>query len=126
MKLRLTELRQIIQNVILETSEVDEEYYEKTTLPGDTADNDLLAEPELGKQKQRDDYVDSKQKKRAKKVKLKSAEETEENMGDEASMVGGGGAGGGQIRGHVGGAWGPRRKPKKLKPKNAMGDEHDE
>jgi len=134
MKLKLTELRRIIQSIILETSEVDEtdeEYYKKTTLPGDTAKGDILAEPYLGQQKQRDDYVDSKEKKRTKKVNLKSAEETAENMGDEASMVAGGAAGGGRIRGHVGGAWGPRKKPQKLKSKNAMSiskalDEYDE
>ena len=61
---------------------------------------------------------------------MRSAEETEESMGDEANMVGGGGAGGGQIRGHAGGAWKSRRKPKRLKSKNAMGgkplDEYDE
>ena len=63
-------------------------------------------------------------------MKLKSAEETYESMGDEANMVGGAGGMGGSIRGHTGGAWGPRRKPKKLKSKNAMGgrplDEYDE
>ena len=50
-------------------------------------------------------------------------------MGDEANMVGGGGTGG-SIRGHIGGAWQPRNKTKKLKSKNAMGsrllDEYDE
>lgn len=131
MKMKLTELRRIIKDVILEISEVDEEYYENTALPGDTVKKKIIAEPELGKQKQRDEYVDSKQKKRTKKVNLRSAEETEESMGDEANMVGGGGAGGGQIRGHAGGAWGKREKPKKLKSKNAMSiskalDEYDE
>ena len=133
MKFRINELRRIIRNVLLEAvdiEETDEDYYEKTTLPGDTAEKDLLAEPELGKQKQRDDYVDRREKKRTKRVNLKSAEETEESMGDEASMVGGGGGLGGSIRGHVGGAWKPRRKSKRLKSKNAMGgrplDEYDE
>ena len=119
MKLKITELRHIIQHVILEVYEADEDYYDNTVLPDDKADKSLLAEPDLTDQKKRDDYVDGKQKKRAKKAKLKSAEETGKSMGDEASMVGGGAAGG-QIRGHVGGAWKPRQKQKRLKSKDAM------
>jgi len=130
MKVRLNELRRIVRKVILESYEADEDYYDNTVLPDDEADKSLLAEPDLTDQKERDDYVDRREKKRTKKVKLKSAEETQESMGDEASMVGGAG-GMGSIRGHVGGAWGKREKPKKLKPKNAMSitkalDEYDE
>ena len=130
MRIKLTELRRAIRRVIIESYEADEDYYDNTALPDDEADSSLLGEPDLTDQRERDDYVDTREKKRKKKVKLKSAEETSESMGDEASMVGGAGGMGGSIRGHVGGAWGPRRKPKKLKSNNAMGgrplDEYDE
>ena len=130
MRLRIHELRRAIRRVILESYEADEDYYDDTVLPDEEANNSLLAEPDLTDQKERDDYVDSREKKRKKKVKLRSAEETYESMGDEANMVGGAGGMGGSIRGHVGGAWGPRQKPKKLKSKNAMAsrtlDEYDE
>ena len=131
MRIRINELRRAIRRVILESYEADEDYYDNTVLPDDEADGSLLGEPDLTDQKDRDDYVDTREKKRKKKVKLRSAEETYESMGDEANMVGGAGGMGGSIRGHVGGAWGPRQKPKKLKPKNAMGssrplDEYDE
>ena len=128
MKISLAGLRLAIRRVLLEAYEAQEEFYDKTVLPDEEADDDLLAEPDLQKQKERDEYVSRREKKRKKKVRLKSAEETSGAIGDEASMVGG--TGGGSIRGHVGGAWGPRQKPKKLKPKNAMGsrsiDEYDE
>ena len=131
MRIRINELRRAIRRVILESYEADEDYYDNTVLPDDEADGSLLGEPDLTDQKDRDDYVDTREKKRKKRVKLRSAEETDESMGDEANMVGGAGGMGGSIRGHVGGAWGPRQKPKKLKPKNAMGssrplDEYDE
>ena len=118
MKVKLNELRQIVRQVILESYEADEDYYDNTVLPDDEADKSLLGEPDLTDQRERDDYVDRREKKRTKKVKLKSAEETVESMGDEASMVGGAGGVGGSIRGHVGGAWGKREKSKKLKSKN--------
>ena len=131
MRIRINELRRAIRRVILESYEADEDYYDNTVLPDDEADKSLLGEPDLTDQKDRDDYVDTREKKRKKRVKLKSAEETDESMGDEANMGGGAGGMGGSIRGHVGGAWRPRQKPKKLKPKNAMGssrplDEYDE
>ena len=120
MRIRIDELRRTIRRVILESYEADEDYYDNTVLPDDEADKSLLGEPDLTDQKDRDDYVDTRQKKRKKKVKLRSAEETYESMGDEASMVGGAGGMGGSIRGHIGGAWGKRQKPKKLKSRNAM------
>ena len=121
MRIRINELRRAIRRVILESYEADEDYYDNTVLPDDEAESSLLGEPDLTDQKERDDYVDTREKKRKKKVRLKSAEETYESMGDEASMVGGGAGVGGSIRGHVGGAWGPRKKSKRLKSKNAMG-----
>ena len=120
MRIRIDELRRTIRRVILESYEADEDYYDNTVLPDDEADKSLLGEPDLTDQKDRDDYVDTREKKRKKKVKLKSAEETSENMGDEANMVGGAGGMGGSIRGHVGSAFGSVKKSKKLKPKNAM------
>ena len=130
MRIRINELRRAIRRVILESYEADEDYYDNTVLPDDEAESSLLGEPDLTDQKERDDYVDTREKKRKKKVKLKSAEETYESMGDEANMVGGAGGMGGSIRGHAGGVWGPRRKPKQLKINNALGgrplDEYDE
>ena len=130
MHLRITELRKIIRGVLIESYEADEEVYDDTVLPGDEADDELLAEPDLTDQKERDAYIDRKQGVKKKKDKLRSAEETEDAMGDENTIAGGG------IAGHMGGAWGPPQKPKKLKPKNAMGgnkrtiskalDEYDE
>lgn len=120
MRIRLNELRRAIRKVILESYEADEDYYDNTVLPDDEAESSLLGEPDLTDQRERDDYVDTREKKRKKKVKLKSAEETSESMGDEANMVGGVGGIGSSIRGHVGGAWHKRQKTKKLKSKNAM------
>lgn len=115
MKFRITELRKIIRNVLVEAYEADEEVYDDTVLPGDEADDELLAEPDLTDQKERDAYIDRKQSVKKKKDKLRSAEETEGAMGDENTIAGGG------IAGHMGGAWGPPQKPKRLKSKNAMG-----
>ena len=128
MRIRLNELRRIIRNVILEG---EERVYDDTVLPGEEADDELLAEPDLTDQEERDDYMQSKQDISAKKKKarLRSQEETDESMaGDEHA-----------IAGHIGplGASGngPGHKPygkrKKLKPKNAMSiskslDEYDE
>lgn len=131
MKLRITELRKIIRDTILESYEAEEEVYDDTVMPGEEADKELIAEPDLTDQDERDEYISRKQATKKKKSELRSGQETEESLGDEASMVGGPGGIGGSIRGHVGGAWGKREKPKKLKPKNAMSiskalDEYDE
>jgi len=113
MKVKLVELRQIIRKLILES---DDEY-EDTVLPGEEANKELLGEPDLENEEERQDYV--RQKKRNPKEKLQSAEETDGSMGDEHAIVG-----------FVGPAWGdqsgngPGEKPYKqrvLKPKNAMG-----
>lgn len=129
MRFRITELRRIIRNVILEGEE--ERVYDDTVLPGEEADDDLLAEPDLTHQEERDDYITNKQSNSSKKKKarLQSRAEIEERMGDENSIAGGG------IVGHMGGAWGPPQKAKAMKSKNAMGnkkrskrplDEYDE
>lgn len=131
--MRLTEsrLRKIIRRVIIETQDDEERVYDDTVLPGEEADDELLAEPDLTDQEERDEYMQSKQDVSAKKKKarLRSQEETDEYMaGDEHAIVG-----------HIGplGASGngPGNKPygkrKKLKPKDAMSiskalDEYDE
>ena len=69
-------------------------------------------------QKNRDEYVDGKQKKRSRKAKLQSAEETEESTATEHAIVGAIGPAWGDQSGN-----GPGEKPykqKKLKAKNAM------
>lgn len=130
--MRLTEsrLRKIIRRVIIETQDDEERVYDDTVLPGEEADDELLAEPDLTDQEERDDYMQSKASvsSKKKKARLHSREETDEYMvGDEHAIVG-----------HIGplGASGngPGNKPygkrKKLKSKNAMGsrplDEYDE
>ena len=129
MRIRLNELRRIIRSVILEGEE--ERVYDDTVLPGEEADDELLAEPDLTDQEERDEYMQSKQNVSAKKKKarLRSQEETDESMvGDEHAIVG-----------HIGplGASGngpghkPYAKQKKLKSKDAMSiskalDEYDE
>ena len=128
MSFRLNELRRIIRTIILEG---EEEVYDGTALPGEEADEDLLGEPDLTDQEERDDYINSRQamKSKKKKARLRSRDETDEAMGDEAMTVGGG-----AIAGHMGGAFGPPKKSKPLKSKNAMGgkkskrplDEYDE
>ena len=45
MKIRVNELRKIIRKVILEGEE--ERVYDDTVLPGEAADDELLAEPDL-------------------------------------------------------------------------------
>jgi hypothetical protein len=116
MKIRLTELRRMVRGIILETYESDDEFYDDTVLPGEEADEELLAEPDLTDQEDRDAYIANKQKKRGTKVKLQSQNEIDNALGDESCTVSGG-----AIAGHMAGAWGPPQKPKKLKPKNAMG-----
>lgn len=130
MKIKLNELRRVIRSMILESE--DERVYDDTVLPGEEADEELLAEPDLTDQEERDDYIQSKEKQTSKKkrARLQSREETTESMGDEMSTVGGG-----AIAGHMAGAWGPPQRLKPLKSKNAMGgkkrkkrplDEYDE
>jgi len=124
-------LRLVIRKIILETlEEHDEEVYPNTAMPDeevDAEDGKLIGGPDLAVQQRRDDYVDTKEKKRVAttKVKLRSHEETDEDMGDEHAMVGFAGP-----VGQVGN--GPGEKPfekfEPLKSKNAMGslDEYDE
>ena len=131
MRLRLNELRRIIRTVILEGEE--KRVYDDTVLPGEEADEELLAEPDLTDQDDRDEYIQSKQDMASKKKKARShsREETGEHTGDEHAMAG-----------HIGpmGASGngpgnkPYGRPKKLRSRNAMGgknskrhlDEYDE
>lgn len=137
MRIRLNELRRIIRTVILEGE--DERVYDDTVLPGEEADEELLAEPDLTDQEDRDDYINDREKRRSKKKRdrLLSREETEQNTGDEWTVVwdvGGdeSSVAGGGMAGHIGPVWGPRRKSKPMKSKNAMGkkkrnlDEYDE
>ena len=124
-------LRTVIRKLILESiEEQDEEVYPNTALPDEEVDADdgkVIGGPDLANQRRRDDYVDNKEKKRAKatKVKLRSHEETDEGIGDEHAMVGFTGP-----IGQVGN--GPGEKPyerlKPLKSKDAMRplDEYDE
>ena len=127
MRVRLTELRRIIRGVILES---EDRVYDDTVLPGEEADDELLAEPDLTDQNERDEYMQSKAdfSSKKKRARLHSREETDEYMvGDEHAIVG-----------HIGplGASGdgpghkPYGKKKKLKSRNAMGsrslDEYDE
>ena len=124
MRIRLNELRSIIRQVILEG---EDRVYDDTVLPGEEADEDLLAEPDLTDQDDRDDYIQSKAtvKSKKKRARLRSREEIEEHTGDEhaiAGFVGPMGAGNGPGRN-------PYKKQKKLKSKNAMSrplDEYDE
>ncbi len=126
MRIRLNELRSIIRQVILEG---EDRVYDDTVLPGEEADEDLLAEPDLTDQDDRDDYIQSKAtvKSKKKRARLRSQEETKEGMGDEHAIVG--------FVGPLGASGnGPGNKPygkqKKLKSRNAMGsrnlDEYDE
>ena len=126
MHIRLTELRKIIRTVILEG---EERVYDDTVLPGEEADEELLAEPDLTDQEERDDYIGDRQERRSKKKKarLRSRHETEGQAGDEHAVAG--------FVGPLGASGnGPGHKPygkrKKLKSKNAMSskplDEYDE
>ena len=129
MRIRLNELRRIIRTVILEG---EERVYDDTVLPGEEADEELLAEPDLTDQDDRDEYMQSKASvsTKKKKARLRSREEIEGSTGDEhavAGFVGPLGAGNGPGRN-------PYKKQKKLKSRNAMGgkksqrplDEYDE
>ena len=64
MRFRLNELRRIIRNVILES---EDRVYDDTVLPGEEADEELLAEPDLTDQDERDDYIQSKTTVKSKK-----------------------------------------------------------
>ena len=129
MKIKLSNLRAVIRKTILESYEAEERVYDDTVLPGEEADSELLAEPDLTHQEERDEYLDDKEKRASKKKKarLQSQEEIEEDMGDEHAIVGAiGPMGTGNGPGHK-----PYMKRKKLKPKNAMSiskalDEYDE
>ncbi len=121
MRIRINELRRIIRDVILEG---EERVYDDTVLPGEEADDELLAEPDLTDQNERDEYMQSKADVRSKKkrARLHSQEETDEYMvGDEHAIVGA-----------MGPAWGPPQKSKPMRSRNAMGgkkrnlDEYDE
>ena len=124
MRIRLNELRRVIRKIILEGEE--ERVYDDTVLPGEEADDDLLAEPDLTDQEERDDYMQSKVSRslKKKKARLHSRSETEEVIGDEHAIVG--------AIGPLGASGnGPGTKPygKKMKSKNAMSrplDEYDE
>jgi hypothetical protein len=117
MKMRLTELRRIIRNTILESREEDEKVYDDTVLPDEEADEELIAEPDLTDQKERDSYLDKKEKSKKKRDRLRSADEIDDAMADEHAIVG--------AIGPIGSGNGPGTKPygrqKKLKSKNAMG-----
>ena len=128
MRIRLNELRRIIRTVILEG---EERVYDDTVLPGEEADDELLAEPDLTDQEERDDYIQSKQTVRSKKKKNRLSSRTErtrsKHTGDEHAIVG--------FTGPLGASGnGPGDKPygkrKKLKSRNAMGsrplEEYDE
>ena len=127
MRFRINELRKIIQKVILESDRV----YDDTVLPGEEADDELLAEPDLTDQDDRDGYIQSKQDimSKKKRARLHSREETDGHTGDEHAIAG--------HIGPLGGSGnGPGSKPygrqKKLKSRNAMStrsrplDEYDE
>ena len=129
MKLRITELRRIIRSTLLESYQAEERVYDDTVLPGEEADSELLAEPDLTHQEERDDYINNKEQSfsKKKKARLQSQEEIEEDMADEHAIVG--------AIGPMGAGNGPGTKPyqkqRKLKSKNAMSiskalDEYDE
>ena len=134
MRMNLVELRRTIRKVILESYESEERVYDDTVLPGEEADSELLAEPDLTHQEDRDDYLTDKEKRLSKKkrARLQSQEEIEGDSGDgdvsdEHAIVG--------AIGPMGAGNGPGRKPyqkqRKLKSKNAMSiskalDEYDE
>ena len=126
MSTSINRLRRVIRRMILEG---EERVYDDTVLPGEEADDELLAEPDLTDQEERDEYIADKQSKRAEKRQARhQSKEQDESMGDENTIAGGG------IAGHVGGGWGPPQPSKPMKSRNAMGgkkkkrslDEYDE
>jgi hypothetical protein len=115
MNIKLSNLRQIIRKTILESYEVEERVYDNTVLPGEEADLELLAEPDLTHQEDRDDYISDKERLASKKKKTR-LQSQEEDVGNEHAIVGAiGPMGAGNGPGHK-----PYMKSKKLKPKNAM------
>lgn len=127
MNIKLSNLRQVIRKTILESYEAEERVYDNTVLPGEEADVELLAEPDLTHQEDRDDYISDKERLASKKKKTRLQSQEEEDLGDEHAIVGAiGPMGAGNGPGHK-----PYMKSKKLKPKNAMSiskalDEYDE
>ena len=122
MRLQLSELRRVIRRIIAES---DQGVYDDTVLPGEEADEELLAEPDLTDQDERDEYIQSRaqSKSKKKKARLHSRQETDEHMGDEHAIAG--------AIGPLGAGNGPGNKPygKKMKSRNAMSrplDEYDE
>ena len=126
MNIKLSNLRQVIRKTILESYEAEERVYDNTVLPGEEADVELLAEPDLTHQEDRDDYISDKERLASKKKKTRLQSQEEEDLGDEHAIVGAiGPMGAGNGPGHK-----PYMKSKKLKPKNAMSiskalDEYD-
>ena len=122
MRIRLTELRKIIRDVLLESTE--QGVYDDTVLPGEEADDELLAEPDLTDQEERDAYLDTKAKKQRKKSRLQARQKSS----DEHAIVGH--TGPLRVSGNGPGNKPYGRKNKRLKPKNAMNpraiDEYDE
>ncbi len=115
MNIKLSNLRQVIRETILESYEAEERVYDNTVLPGEEADVELLAEPDLTHQEDRDDYISDKERLASKKKKTR-LQSQEEDLGDEHAIVGAiGPMGAGNGPGHK-----PYMKSKKLKPKNAM------
>ena len=125
MKIRINELRKIIRRVIVEGEE--ERVYDDTVLPGEEADSELIAEPDLTDQEDRDDYLGDKQRRMSRKKRDRLQSREESGSTDESNAIAGGG-----VVGHVGSSWKAPRKSRPLKSKNAMGrskrplDEYDE
>ena len=128
MSITINQLRRVIRQMILEG---EERVYDDTVLPGEEADEELLAEPDLTDQEERDDYMQSKADVSAKKKKARLSSQQKrtrsKHMGDEHAVAG--------FTGPLGASGnGPGEKPygkqKKLKSRNAMGsrplDEYDE
>jgi len=123
MRIRLTELRSIIRDTLLEAIdelEFDKEegvVYPNTAMPDEEADEDILGGPDLSNQDDRDDFLSKQHNKKKVRDKLTSADEIGDALGDEHAIVG--------AIGPLGSGNGPGTKPygkqKKLKPKNAMG-----
>ena len=125
MRIRLNELRRVIRKVILEGEE--ERVYDDTVLPGEEADSELIAEPDLTDQEERDDYLGDKERRMSRKKRDRLQSREESGSTDESNAVAAGG-----VVGHVGSSWKAPRKSKPMKSKNAMRrpkrplDEYDE
>tara|TARA_Y100000593_G_scaffold91801_1_gene181611 strand:- start:1979 stop:2365 length:387 start_codon:yes stop_codon:yes gene_type:complete len=123
MRIKLTELRRIVRNVLLEAidelefDKEEDQVYPNTAMPDEEADEDILGGPDLSNQDDRDEFLSVQHSKKKQRDRLQSADEIDDAMGDEHAIAGfvaplGMGAGPGP---------GPYGKHKKLKPKNAMG-----